>query len=116
MGNCIGSRTRKRLHEEDDHDMEEQYQDYVQEQKWESEFGKETSNDFEKGGLKIKIILTKEELQWLMLQLNGGEGKKLEGVLQEIERERERGKVSRAWKPSLESIKESPEGLEMERS
>ncbi|XP_031280943.1 uncharacterized protein LOC116139406 [Pistacia vera] len=58
------------------------------------------------GGLKVKIVLTKEELQWLMIQLKKNEGKRLEDVLAEIGRER--GKVE-AWKPSLESIMEGPE-------
>ncbi|KAJ0041175.1 hypothetical protein Pint_28647 [Pistacia integerrima] len=65
-----------------------------------------------KGFVKVKIVLTKEELQWLMIQLKKNEGKRLEDVLAEIGRER--GKVE-AWKPSLESIMEGPEVLEMDR-
>ena len=110
MGNCIRP-GRKNQHEEDDYGME---QECVQEQEWEGEFNKERSNDH-KGGVQVKIMLTKEELEWLMFQLKGNEGKKLEDVLQEIEKERVRGKINGAWKPSLESIKESPEGLEIER-
>ncbi|KAF8412120.1 hypothetical protein HHK36_000076 [Tetracentron sinense] len=64
-----------------------------------------------KGGFRVKIILTKEELEWLMFQLNDRAGKRvLEDVLGEIERERERIEV---WKPSLESIMEIPEVHEM---
>jgi hypothetical protein len=58
-------------------------------------------------------VLTKEELEWLLFQLKVNGGKKLEDVLGEIERGRSM-KV-KTWKPSLESIMESPEGLENER-
>ncbi|KAK1285168.1 hypothetical protein QJS10_CPB20g02012 [Acorus calamus] len=61
------------------------------------------------GGLKVKIVLTKAELEWLMFELEGKEkgGKRLEEVLEEIEKGREKGKVH-GWKPSLQSIMESP--------
>ncbi|KAK9275624.1 hypothetical protein L1049_022891 [Liquidambar formosana] len=69
-------------------------------------------NGFGKGGIRVKVILTKEELEWLMFALKDKGGKSLEDILAEIERGRE--KVE-GWKPSLESIKESPEVLEMDR-
>ncbi|KAJ9173724.1 hypothetical protein P3X46_016833 [Hevea brasiliensis] len=111
MGNCLKPSARQRKDEEDI----EQYdnQDY-QKKEPKADFGKESGDFDDRSGLKVKIVLTKEELQWLMFQLKVNEGKKLEDVLLEIERERERGKV-KAWKPSLESILESPEGLEIER-
>lgn len=65
-----------------------------------------------KKGVRIKVVLTKEELQWLMLRLKENEGVGVEQVLQEIQRSRE--KVE-AWKPSLESILEIPEVPDMER-
>ncbi|XP_050228866.1 uncharacterized protein LOC126678042 [Mercurialis annua] len=101
MGNCIRSSSRKQ-HEEDEIEQE-QIQDYFGE--------KNSNNDFNKGsGVKVKIVLTKEELEWLMFKIEGNieQGKKLEDFLQEIERERVKGKL-KAWKPCLESIKESPE-------
>uniref|UniRef100_A0A2C9WA32 Uncharacterized protein n=1 Tax=Manihot esculenta TaxID=3983 RepID=A0A2C9WA32_MANES len=109
MGNCIKPSARQGQQEEEDL---EKY--YPQEKELEAGFGKKSDDIDEKGSLKLKIMLTKEELEWLMFQLKVNKGKKLEDVLQEIERERERGKV-KSWKPSLESILESPEGLEMER-
>ncbi|OAY56360.1 uncharacterized protein LOC110609917 [Manihot esculenta] len=113
MGNCLKPSARQRQQEEEV--LKKYYDQVYQERELGAEFGKESDDDFdEKGSLKVKIVLTKEELEWLMLQLKVNEGKKLEDVLQEIERERERGKV-KSWKPSLESILESPEGLEMER-
>lgn len=61
----------------------------------------------EESGKKIKLVLTKEELERLMFELKSNQGKKLEDVLHEIEREREREKTKiRVWKPSLESISE----------
>jgi hypothetical protein len=64
-------------------------------------------------GVKVKVLLTRAELEWLMAQLKNGE-KKLEEVLAEMgkerEREREKGRCD-GWKPSLESIVELPELL-----
>lgn len=89
MGNCIWAQ--RKIEEED---MEQE---------------REMEGDFEeKDSVKVKIVLTKEELEWLMLQLKVNEGKNLEDVLLEIQREREKIK---AWKPSLESILEIPEAL-----
>lgn len=83
----------------------------------EQENGKEKGgfvkeSGFENGGIRIKLVLTKEELEWLMIQLKGKNGKNLEDVLGEIEKGR--GKTE-GWKPSLESIMESPEVVEMDR-
>lgn len=77
-------------------------------------FVKESSDDeFGKGnGLKVKIVLTRQELEWLMLQLEDKEGKKLEDVLGEIGKGRTK---IEAWRPSLESIIECPEVLEMDK-
>lgn len=62
------------------------------------------------GGFKVKILLTRGELEWLMLQMDKGE-KRLEDVLTEMGRERRREGAGKAqgWKPSLESIIEVPE-------
>ncbi|XP_059664142.1 uncharacterized protein LOC132309900 [Cornus florida] len=65
----------------------------------------------ENGGMRIKVVLTKEESELLLFQLkNKGEKMRLEDVLGEIERGREQ-RVAAGWKPSLESIMESPEVL-----
>ncbi|KAA8520950.1 hypothetical protein F0562_011623 [Nyssa sinensis] len=96
----------------------ERYQEQEQEQHEEEEkargSGEESGFGFGTSGVRIKIVLTKEELGWLMLQLENKGGKRLEDVLGEIEKGRSR-KVA-GWKPSLESIMESPEVLaEMDR-
>ena len=88
-----------------------------QQQKEEEERGS-LSNE-EKNGLSMKVVLTKEELKWLILELNKkGEagGVRLEEMLEEIERGRREQKVEdeMGWKPSLESILEAPELLEMD--
>lgn len=58
--------------------------------------------------MRVKLVLTKDELDWLLLQMknNSLEGKRLEDVLGEIEKSRVNGK---RWKPCLESIMETPE-------
>ncbi|KAJ6943656.1 hypothetical protein NC652_009190 [Populus alba x Populus x berolinensis] len=98
MGNCIRS-SKIRQHEEEDN-MEELHQE------------KKETRIVKGASLKVKIVLTKEELEWLTFQLKVNGGRKLEDVLKEIERGRMRVKT---WKPSLESIMETPEGLETER-
>ncbi|KAM0833013.1 hypothetical protein ACQ4PT_064510 [Festuca glaucescens] len=59
----------------------------------------------EEGGpssvLKVKMVLTKGELEWLMAQLKGGD-RRLEDVLREMARKRD----ACGWRPSLESIDE----------
>ncbi|KAG6389227.1 hypothetical protein SASPL_150689 [Salvia splendens] len=52
--------------------------------------------------VRVKIVLTKEELEWLMVELQQTQGKKIEDVLEEIRRSRERSSVG--WKPSLDCI------------
>lgn len=63
-----------------------------------------------KNGVSMKIVLTKEELKWLLFQLNEKEGMKVEQMLEEIEKGRQKAE---GWKPSLESIVEAPEILEI---
>ncbi|KAF2314366.1 hypothetical protein GH714_025723 [Hevea brasiliensis] len=54
----------------------------------EGDFGKEIGDFDEKGGLKVvMIVLKKVELEWADVSID--EGKKLQDVLEEIERERE---------------------------
>lgn len=69
--------------------------------------GEQEEVGFEKGAIRVKILVNKEELEWLLTQLRDRKGaKRLEDILVEIRRGRGR---AQGWKPSLESIKESPE-------
>ncbi|XP_021757668.1 uncharacterized protein LOC110722693 [Chenopodium quinoa] len=82
----------------------------------EGEFVKDVVSN--KNGLRVKMVLTKEELQWLMMQLSNREigVKRIEDVFGEIEKGRKKGVSSaHSWKPSLDSITEIPEVLEMSR-
>ncbi|XP_058203570.1 uncharacterized protein LOC131317903 [Rhododendron vialii] len=105
MGNCM---ERSRQGQEVGRKQGEQ-----ENEEKESGFVKEGGFENGGGGIRIKIVLTKEELEWLMFELQKGKnGKKLEDVLGEIEKGR--GKIV-GWKPSLESIVESREVVEMDR-
>uniref|UniRef100_A0A0D9VEC9 Uncharacterized protein n=1 Tax=Leersia perrieri TaxID=77586 RepID=A0A0D9VEC9_9ORYZ len=79
----------------------------------------ERSSSSSSSVLKVKMVLTKAELEWLMAQLKAGD-RRLEDVLQEMARKRGGinsggGDVAGAggdgggWRPSLESIVEGPE-------
>ncbi|URD83581.1 hypothetical protein MUK42_02458 [Musa troglodytarum] len=61
------------------------------------------------GSCMLKILLTRKELEWLVLHLKEKGERRLEDVLVEMHREmeKERGKAQ-VWKPTLESIEESP--------
>jgi hypothetical protein len=61
-------------------------------------------------GLKVKVVLTRAELEWLMAQLKSGE-RRLEDVIHHM---RAAAAVARGakdgsgWRPRLESIVEAP--------
>lgn len=60
--------------------------------------------------MKVKMVLTKGELGWLVAQLKAGD-RRLEDVLQEMARKRDGRAATDAadgWRPSLESIVECP--------
>ncbi|RRT59565.1 hypothetical protein GW17_00029848 [Ensete ventricosum] len=62
------------------------------------------------GGCKVKILLTRKELQWLVLRLKEKREQRLEDVLVEMGRKMEKGRGKcKGWKPTLESIVEIPE-------
>ncbi|AES93946.1 hypothetical protein MtrunA17_Chr5g0396641 [Medicago truncatula] len=95
MGNCMETYTMRPV------EMEQQQKEET----------KSSINDTKgKNSVSMKVVLTKEELKWLIFQLNKKGGMKVEQVLEEIEKRRQ--KVE-GWKPSLESILEAPEMLEI---
>ncbi|KAI3505296.1 hypothetical protein L1887_27348 [Cichorium endivia] len=81
------------------------------------ESGKTQGNyGMESGKMRVKLVLTKDELEWLLFKLKNKEGQRLEDVLGAIGKSRMTGKSVSGWKPSLESIMETPEVHEMNRS
>ena len=110
MGNCMET-CRERQEEEKEKEEEEEKERNQGEEEKGSGYG----------GVRVKIMLTKEELEWMMFQLKdkAGGGKSLEDVLREIDRSRSAAAPSswriESWRPSLECIMESPELLEMDR-
>ncbi|OAY83392.1 hypothetical protein ACMD2_07426 [Ananas comosus] len=71
------------------------------------------------GGFKVKVLLTRGELERLLVEVKKGE-RRLEEVLLEMGEEREREIIvakwksthHEGWKPTLESIVECPEASE----
>jgi len=57
--------------------------------------------------MKVKMVLTKGELGWLVAQLKAG-NRRLVDVLQEMAPKREGRAATNGWRPSLESIVECP--------
>lgn len=111
MGNCMETFT---FYQEKDETKKDQDQEVDENQ---GDFVKESRGFEDATKVRIKVVLTKEELEWLVFELENQKNEKsLEDILEEIESSREsyRGKIV-SWKPSLESIKESPEVIEMER-
>ncbi|KAL9246649.1 hypothetical protein vseg_020157 [Gypsophila vaccaria] len=65
-------------------------------------------------GVRVKMVLTKEELQWLQMQLQNRSQNstgRIEDVLRGLEKARKKPSADHSWKPSLHSITETPELL-----
>lgn len=82
---------------------EDQQQEKEENEKTSGSLSKESST------IRVKLVLKKDELQWLLMQMKKDQGRKLEQVLEEIEKSRVTGESVTKWKPCLESIMESPE-------
>ncbi|KAE8662066.1 Detected protein of unknown function [Hibiscus syriacus] len=97
MGNCMEKtfRTRQEVEEEEIEEIRE---------------AAEKENEGVKGSMKVKIVLTKEELELLLVKLknNSNGGYRLGELLAEMEKARS-DKVECCWRPSLESIIEDEE-------
>ncbi|KAJ0989342.1 hypothetical protein J5N97_007698 [Dioscorea zingiberensis] len=61
------------------------------------------------GVLKVKLVLTRRELEWLMLQLKDKRERRLHDLVTEMGRERRESMMVHRWTPNLASIMESPE-------
>ncbi|KAF7102291.1 hypothetical protein CFC21_103451 [Triticum aestivum] len=65
-------------------------------------------------GMKVKVVLTRAELEWLMAQLKSGE-QRLEDVLRQMGNARaddDKPPRADAWRPRLECILECPEAAD----
>ncbi|CAN0908826.1 hypothetical protein LINGRAHAP2_LOCUS25485 [Linum grandiflorum] len=90
MGNCLQpSKISSQVHDEPQHNQQQK---------------SSVDHNIDDEGTKVKIVLTKEELEWLMYELKVKHNK-LEDALAEIQRNRAL-KSSNCWQPSLESISE----------
>ncbi|XP_039123494.1 uncharacterized protein LOC120260122 [Dioscorea cayenensis subsp. rotundata] len=77
------------------------YQEDIKEKEW---------CGLEKDGVfKVKVVLTRRELEWLMLQLKDKRERRLHDLVMEIDRERRQSMKVQKWTPALASIMESPE-------
>ncbi|CAI9274523.1 unnamed protein product [Lactuca saligna] len=115
MGNYMETCIQRKPTEEEEEAQEKQKQE--QQEKQESYEKTSDTLSKESSKVRVKLVLTKDELQWLLLQLKKNEGRKLEEMLGEIEKSRVTGESVTKWKPRLESIMESPEvHHHMERS
>lgn len=101
MGNCMETSTCS--YEEE---IQQQTEQKKQEERAAAEQEQEKGGFVKQGSFRMKLLLTREELEWLLFQLKEKGGKRLEDVLVEMESVKERNE---GWKPSLESIMESPE-------
>uniref|UniRef100_A0A803R6K4 Uncharacterized protein n=1 Tax=Cannabis sativa TaxID=3483 RepID=A0A803R6K4_CANSA len=121
MGNCLESCLNR---EQEKYDDDNKKKNMILEQQEKEDFGFVKESSSRKGSLRLKIVLSKEELEYFMVQLQNKGGKTLQDVLEEIEKSR--GKLVHHhhhhqshncnWKPSLESIVEcSDEVVEMGR-
>ncbi|CAJ1927247.1 unnamed protein product [Sphenostylis stenocarpa] len=100
MGNCMETYTIG----QQDHAEEKQQEEEDHEKGGRSRRFVKVNDDEGKNGVSMKVVLTKEELKWLIYKLNEKGGMRVEEMVAEIERGRE-DKVE-GWKPSLDSIME----------
>ena len=91
MGNYLETCIQREPTQQDEVNTKSQHQHGQQEkQEYEKTSGDDTFSK-ESSTMKVKLVLTKDELQWLLLQLKKDQGRKLEEVLGEIEKSRLRG-------------------------
>nr|GMD42329.1 uncharacterized protein LOC110637050 [Ipomoea batatas] len=92
MGNCMERSGGGRAEEE--------------ERKQESD---ENTKEMDNNGVRaVKIVLSREEVEWVLFQLQSRPGRGIDDLLEELESYRRTGRATK-WKPSLESITEHPE-------
>ncbi|KQK06391.1 uncharacterized protein LOC100826023 [Brachypodium distachyon] len=125
MGNCLNAackqqhREMRRRHVAVPEDREEEAAcrsigQMLLHQKEEDEEEEAVAETAAAGGMKVKVVLTRAELEWLMAQLKSGE-QRLEDVLCQMGTARACNdkppphRDANAWRPRLECILECPE-------
>ncbi|GJS28886.1 hypothetical protein Tco_0489506 [Tanacetum coccineum] len=109
MGNYMETCIQREATQDEENPKSQHQHEQQEKQEYEKTSGGGDTFSKESSTMKVKLVLTKDELQWLLLQLKKDQGRKLEEVLGEIEKSRLRGENVTKWKPCLESIMESPE-------
>ncbi|GJY03615.1 hypothetical protein Tco_0369555 [Tanacetum coccineum] len=109
MGNYMETCIQREATQDEENPKSQHQHEQQEKQEYEKTSGGGDTFSKESSTMKVKLVLTKDELQWLLLQLKKDQGRKLEEVLGEIEKSRLRGENFTKWKPCLESIMESPE-------
>ncbi|RCV21824.1 hypothetical protein SEVIR_4G136800v4 [Setaria viridis] len=129
MGNCLNAASKQRrggLLPEEEESLSEMrrisqlLRDEEEEDDAEAEYPEETDESPPPAaaaaeGLKVKIVLTRAELEWLMAQLKTGD-QRLEDVLHHMHAAKGAAAADKqlqggGWRPRLESILECPEAL-----
>lgn len=103
MGNCMETLRNSPSEEKHNNIVEEEEEEEVVEEE-------------KRKKMRIKIVLRKEEVEWLMFELQKTQGMKIEDVLLQIQTSRLHTTTTAVpWKPSLDSILETPEVMPMDR-
>nr|GMD94908.1 uncharacterized protein LOC114283643 [Ipomoea batatas] len=89
--------------------MERSGGDWAEEEERKQESDENTKEMDNNGVVRaVKIVLSREEVEWVLFQLQSRPGRKIDDLLEELESYRKTGRATK-WKPSLESITEHPE-------
>ena len=113
MGNCLNKAAKQQQRampeEEEGLELRRSIGQVLQEEEEEEEVCETAA-----AGLKVKVVLTRAELEWLMAQLKTGE-RRLEDVLHQMGSARadkhQQPPPRDGWRPRLESILECHEGF-----
>lgn len=116
MGNCLNPASKvlggraEMLTREEAESLSEMKRIVLHEEEEEEEEEAQQQAEEEESGVKVKMVLTRAELEWLMAQLKTGD-RRLEDVLHHMHAAKRASsdRDAAAWRPRLESILECPE-------
>jgi len=119
MGNCLNAASKQRrggLRPEEEESLSEMrrisqlLREEEEDDAYEAEYPEEADEEEAAPaaeGLKVKVVLTRAELEWLMAQLKSGD-RRLQDVLHHMHAAKQHP-GGEAWRPRLESILECQE-------